>query len=157
MFCILWHSPDLPQKIIQLFHFDLPVLRIFFQELVIANPISDIIDSRERCHIFHHLQIMLEFLNSVTHPFFSFVELIQNLKRHFFFVKCFSGKIPVRTVHDGKKILSLPTAHRQMHISDHIFRQPMFIQIRQDIAHRKRNIVLHQPLHRHSTIMIGTE
>ena len=153
-FCALL---DLPQKIIQFFHFDLPVLCIFFQELVIADPIPDIIDSCKRCHIFHHFQIMLELLDPVTHPFFSLVKLIQNLKWHFFLIKCFPGQISVRTVHDGKKILSLPTAHCQTHISNHIFCQPVFIQIRQDILHGKRNVVLHQPFHCHSAIMIGTE
>ena len=116
---------------------------------------ADIIDGCKRTHAAHHLQIILQPLDSVTH-----ITLILIKVKHIFpgdplIIQTLPAQIPFGTVQHRKQILTKSASHGKSHITEQISGDPVLEQIWNLIPHPKWQVILHQLLDHDPWLGVG--
>ena len=114
---------------------------IFFQEIIISDLFSDILDCRIRCHILHHTDIHIKLVNNIQHPVLIAIKFTQILKIYLPVLHTVPCQIPEWSVTDRQEKRPVPLSCCQLQICHHIFYNKMPVKIGHIISHFKRDTV----------------
>ena len=116
---------------------------IFKNIIIVFHSLADIIHRRHRTHRAYHLQIILEFFNTLRHPVFpiKFKILADFLKGNPRTAEKLPADITVWPVDNLQKILPLAAAKGNPDIGQDIPCNPMIINIGNFFFHYKWNVV----------------
>ncbi len=129
--------------------------RVFLYKAVKADGPADVTDRGERRHGPQHPEIIAKLFDALHHPSFILIERFHPVPGHDRILQRVTADIAVRTVDDGKNGSTAEVPAGYMNVGQHIFRDPVFVKIRQAVLHRKWNVILHQPLDHQTRIDIG--